>query len=182
VEKGGALILWDGDGAGSGAQGWDSCKDPKKGCSKMGTDPEGGIDGSAAVKLHGEGPDWLGGGWNLFGWYPENAGYDMTPYKTLSFQIRVDSKSKDQAPEPGSVGVFLGCSGNKHDSATVLIERYAKGFLDGKWHKVTIPIAMFLKGAGAKFDARSFWELRITTWSATPRHFDIFLDDIALEK
>jgi hypothetical protein len=57
-----------------------------------------------------------------------------------------------------------------------------KGFADGKWHKVSIPISTFTKGKGAKFDLHSFWELRITTWSGGSRSFDIYFDDIAAEK
>jgi hypothetical protein len=181
VATGGRLVIWDGDGAGNGAQGWDAC-DPKAGCSKVGMDSGSGISGSNSIKLHGEGPGYLGMGWNLFGWYPENAGIDLTPYTHLTFQIRVEAKSPADAPDPGSVGVLLGCSRNKNDSATIPVERYAKGFTDGKWHKVEIPIAMFVKGAGAKFDLGSFWEFRIATWSAAPRHFNIYLDDIAAEK
>ena len=33
-----------------------------------------------------------------------------------------------------------------------------------------------------KFDLGSFWEFRIATWSAAPRHFDIYVDDITAEK
>jgi hypothetical protein len=182
VAGGSHQMLWDGEGAGSGAQGWDNCADPKNGCSKVGPAPGAGVGGSTALKLHGDGPGFLGMGWNLFGWYPPNAGIDMTPYSHLTFQIRVDAKSPDVAPDPGSVGVLLGCSANKNDSATVPVERYAKGFGDGKWHKVEIPVTAFTKGSGAKFDPTSFWEFRIATWSASPRHFDIYLDDIALEK
>jgi len=175
-------MVWDGEGAGPGAQGWDACADPKVGCSKVGTAPGVGINNSTAIKLRGDGTGFLGMGWNLFGWYPENAGIDMTPYSHLTFQIRVDAKSPEVGPDPGSVGVLLGCSANKNDSATVPVERYAKGFADGKWHRVEIPISAFTKGAGAKFDPQSFWEFRLATWSAAQRHFDIFIDDIALEK
>ena len=121
-------------------------------------------------------------GWNLFGWYPENAGVDLTPYSHLTFQIRVQAKSPQDAPEPGAVGVLLGCSANKNDSATVPIEKYMKGFTDGKWHKVSFPISALTKGAGAKFDLGSFWEFRISTWSGSPRNFDIYFDDLAAEK
>jgi len=181
VATGGRLVIWDGDGAGAGAQGWDAC-DPKAGCSKVGIDSGSGTNGSTSVKMHGDGPGYLGMGWNFFGWYPENAGVDLTPYTHLTFQIRVEAKSPADAPDPASVGVLLGCSRNKNDSATVTVERYAKGFTDGKWHKVEIPIAMFTKGAGAKFDLGSFWEFRIATWSSTPHHFNIYIDDIAAEK
>ena len=181
MATGSRLPIWDGDNTGGGAQGWDAC-DPKAGCSKIGTAPGVGVNGSVAIKLHGEGPGYLGMGWNLFGWYPENAGIDMTPYSHLTFQIRVEGKSAALAPDPGSVGVLLGCSRNKKDSATVSVEKVAKGFHDGKWHKVSIPITMFTKGSGAGFDPQSFWEFRIATWSGVPRNFDIFVDDIALEK
>ena len=179
---GSRLVLWDGDGAGSGAQGWDSCDRKAGGKVKVGPDPGSGTHGSASLKLHGEGPGSIMMGWNLFGWYPENAGYDMTPYSHLTFQIRVEAKSPAAAPDPASVGILLGCSKNKKDSATVPLEKHAKGFQDGKWHKVEIPISAFTKGGGAQFDLQSLWEFRLATWSATPRDFDIYLDDIALEK
>jgi hypothetical protein len=182
VANGSRQVVWDGDGAGIGAQGWDSCAEPKVGCSKVASAPGVGINNSNAIKLHGDGSGFLGMGWNLFGWYPANAGIDMTPYTHLTFQIRVESKSPETAVDPASVGVLLGCSSNKNDSATVPVERYAKGFADGKWHKVEMPISAFTKGPGAKFDPQSFWEFRIATWSPAPRHFDIYIDDIALEK
>jgi hypothetical protein len=179
---GSRLVIWDGDGAGAGAQGWESC-DKKPDCeAKVGPDSGSGVDGSTALKLHGVGPGFIGMGWNLFGWYPENAGIDLGQYSHLTFQIRVQAKSPEAAPDPGSVGVLLGCSRNKNDSATVTVERYAKGFTDGKWHKVEMPISAFVKGSGAKFDLGSFWEFRIATWSGTARNFDIFIDEIAAEK
>ena len=179
---GSRLVLWDGDGAGGGAQGWDAC-DQKATCKvKVGADSGSGLNGGTALKLHGEGPGYIGMGWNLFGWYPENAGVDMTPYSHLTFQIRVEAKSAEAAPDPGSVGVLLGCSRNKKDSATLPVERYAKGFQDGKWHKVELPISAFTKGGGAQFDLQSFWEFRLATWSGTARNFDIYIDDIVLEK
>jgi hypothetical protein len=184
VASGNKLVIWDGDGAGTGAQGWDACdgSNPKNGCSKVATDPSGGVNGSTAIKLRGDGAGWIGMGWNLFGWYPLNAGIDLTPYTKLTFQIRVDAKSPEEGPDPSSVGVLLGCSSNKNDSATVTVERYAKGFADGKWHKVEIPIAQFVKGGGSKFDLGSFWEFRVATWSAAPRHFSMYIDDITAEK
>lgn len=181
--SGNNLVVWDGDGAGTGAQGWESC-DKAPNCKvKVGPEPGAGVNGSTALKLHGEGPGFIGMGWNLFGWYPETAGVDLNPYTHLSFQIRVDAKSPADAPDPGSVAVLLGCSLNKkNDSADAPIERYAKGFADGKWHKVVIPVSAFTKGPGSKFDLGSFWEFRLRTWSAAPRHFDIYVDDITAEK
>ncbi len=146
---------------GRGAQGWDSC-DQKPDCQTKVGGAGRGMNGSTALKFHGEGPGWLGMGWNLFGWYPENAGIDLSPYSHLTFQIRVEGEVRRARPWTGSPGVLLGCSGNKKDSADVPIEKYAKGFGDGKWHKIEIPISAFTKGPGAQFDLHSFWEFRLT--------------------
>lgn len=182
VPVGSKLVFWDGDGEGSGAKEWTAADEKAKGVAKVTSEPGTGINGSTGLKFHGEGPGFVGMGWNLFGWYPANAGHDLTPYTHLTFQIRVEAKTPADAPESGAVTVTLGCSANKNDSTSVTVEKYAKGFLDGKWHLVSIPISAFLKGAGAKFDAQSFWELRLGTWSGTPKNFDIYLDDIAAEK
>jgi hypothetical protein len=139
------------------------------------------VNGSTALKFHAEGPGWLGMGWNLFGWYPETAGVDISPYSHLTFQIRVDAKSADAAPE--YLGLSLGTSNkNKKDSADIAIDKFVKAFADGKWHKVEIPISALKKGAGAAFDLQSFWEFRLHTWTGTPKNFDIYIDDIAAEK
>lgn len=175
-------MIWDGDEAGTGAQPWESC-DQKPACKvKVSVEPGAGTNGSNSLKLHGEGPGFIGMGWNLFGWYPQNAGFDISPYSHLTFQIRVEAKSVTDAPDPASVAVLLGCSSNTNDSADAPLEKYAKGFQDGKWHKVSIPIAAFKKGAGAKFDLQSFWEFRLSVWSGSPRYFDIYVDDLAAEK
>lgn len=182
VAAGSRQVFWDGDGEGAGAQSWDACDQKGKCKVKVSVEPDIGLNSSGGLKLHGEGPGYIGMGWNLFGWYPQNAGHDLSPYSHLTFQIRVVAKTPADAPEPGAVGVLLGCSANKFDSTTVTVEKYAKRFTDGKWHKVEIPISAFVKGAGAKFDLQSFWELRISTWSGTPRNFDIIIDEIAAEK
>jgi hypothetical protein len=182
VAVGSKLMIWDGDDVGTGAQPWESCE-PKPSCeAKASADSGSGTKGSVALKFHAKGSGFLGMGWNLFGWYPENAGVDLTPYSHLSFQIRAEVKSNSPVPDPGFTTVLLGCSANKFDSESVPIEKFAKGFADGKWHKVTIPLSAFTKGKGAKFDAHSFWEFRVGTWAGAPRMFDIYIDDIAAEK
>jgi len=182
VASGTRLVIWDGDGTGTGAQGWESCDKAPNCQSKVGPDQGSGANGSTGLKFHGQGPGWIGMGWNLFGWYPETAGVDLSPYTHLTFQIRVEAKSPEDAPDPGALGILLGCSKSKKDSATATVERFAKGFNDGKWHKVSIPVATFTKGPGAGFDPQSFWEFRVSTWSGTPRNFNVYIDEIAAEK
>lgn len=184
VPVGSRQVFWDGDGMGAGAKGW-TAPDEKSG-SKTSLEPAPGtgINGSTGLRFHGEGSEFIGFGWNLFGWWPSNAGYDLTPYTHFTFQIRVEAKTPEEAPESGSVTVRLGCSANanKFETTSIPLEKYAKGFLDGKWHQVSIPIALFLKGSGSKFDPQSFWEMRMGTWSGGAKKFDIYIDDIAAEK
>jgi hypothetical protein len=175
------LVLWDGDKTGAG-QAWASCN-KKPECKVSFSKAAGaGIDGTVGLKFHGEGPDWIGGGWNWFGWYPETAGTDISPYRNLTFQIRVEAKSADAAPEPSSVAVILGCSKGTKNSADAPVQRYAADFANGQWHKVSIPIADLTSGTGAAFDPKTAWEFRVATWSGPPRDFNIYVDDIAVEK
>jgi hypothetical protein len=182
VASGTRTVIWDGDEAGTGAQPWESCDQKPKCQVKVSVEPGAGLNGSNGLKFHGEGGGWIGMGWNLFGWYPQNAGFDLTPYSHLTFQIRVEGKTPGAPVDPGAPAVLLGCSGNKFDSADAPIEKYMKGYADGKWHKVAIPIPALVKGKGAKFDLASFWEFRISTWAGVERTFDIYVDDIAAEK
>ncbi len=175
------LSIWDGDKVGSG-QGWADC-DKKPGCKSTVVKASGaGMKGSAGLKFHGEGPGWLGMGWNWFGWYPETAGTDISRYANLTFQIRVESKSPETAVDPAAVTALLGCSKGKKSSADAAVQKYTADFADGQWHKVAIPIADLLSGAGSVFDPGTAWEFRLSAWSATPREFTIYVDDIAAEK
>ena len=175
------VVIWDGDKVGAG-QGWADC-DKKPGCKSAVAKVSGaGVNGGAGLKFHGEGPGWLGMGWNWFGWYPETAGTDISRYTNLTFQIRVESKSPDSAIDAASVTTALGCSKGKKTSADAAIQKYTADFADGQWHKVAIPIADLTSGPGAAFDPGTAWEFRVSEWSATPRDFTIYLDDIAAEK
>jgi hypothetical protein len=176
------LTIWDSDK--ETGKGWSDC-DQKPSC-KSAVSKEGGTTGSgsgeiAGVRWHAEGSGWAGMGWNWFGWWPESAGSDLSPYGTLTFQIRVVSKSPASGPDPAKLTAFLRCSNGKKETAAVPIGNYAANFADGRWHRVVIPIADLLQGKGATFDATTAWELNLNHWSAAARDFDVYVDDIAAE-
>jgi hypothetical protein len=173
--------IWNGDGVGNSAKGWSDC-DKKPDCKAvLEVAPGAGKDGTVGIKFQGEGAGFVGMGWNWFGWYPENAGTDVSEQKQLSLWIRLVGASPELTPELSAVTVSIGGS-NKKNSASVPLSDYAKGAADGAWHKVTIPLADLKKGEGKSLDLKSVWELRIGTWSASPRKFEIYVDDIAFEK
>jgi hypothetical protein len=95
--------------------------------------------------------------------------------------MRVEAKSAEEAPDPGSIGVFLKCSSNKEkgqSNTATLVKLTKENLLDGKWHEVVVPIADIKK---PEFDPKTTWEFGFTTWSPTPRNFNWYFDDIRFE-
>ncbi len=179
------LVIWDGDKVGAG-QSWADCAKKDQKCKSALTKASGaGFNGGAGLKWHGEGPDWMGGGWNWFGWYPQDTGTSIVGYSNLTFQIKVDAKTPDLAPDPDAIAVFMRCGNSKIkacNTATLPVHKYVADFADGQWHKATIPIADLTTGEGAQFDPKTAWEFDFTEWSGVPRDFNVYVDDIAVEK
>jgi hypothetical protein len=178
------MVIWDGDGGGlSGGKSWADCD--KKGACKSTITPAAkkGKDGTTGLVFHAEGEGWQGGGWNWFGWWPENAGADIRPYTHLVIWVKVTAKSPELLPEAGALGFALGCSAGKKNSAAINFTKYDKNLLDGQWHKITVPLADFYAGKdGSEFDPATAWEIRFNHWAGTARNFDIIVDDVAVEK
>jgi hypothetical protein len=177
------LAIWDSDREEKG-KAWTDC-DQKPSCrsvvSKTGATTGAGSSEIAGLRWHVEGSGWAGMGWNWFEWFPETAGTDVSPYGSLTFQIRVVSKSPSSGPDAATLTAFLRCSHDKKESASVPIRSYAAKFADGRWHRVAIPLADLLQGKGAAFDATTAWEFDLSHWSSGPRDFDVYVDDIAVE-
>lgn len=178
----GREVIWDGEEVSRG-QGWASCDKQAEGCkSALAPTPGEGANGSSGLKLHGEGPGWQGGGWNWFGWWPENAGTDLTAYDELAFSVKVTAADKAKAPTPGGISLAFGCSLDKKNSSDAALGKYAANALDGAWHDVKIPLKDFFSGKGAECDAHTAWEIRVSSWSGSPVNFDLVLDNITVEK
>lgn len=175
-------VIWDGDGAGDAAKGWADC-DKKPGCKgTVAPTPGAGMNGSGGLKFHGEGPGWIGLGWNWIGWWPEDGGTDISQYKHLTFAIRVVSETPETAPDAGALNVSLRCSKGQKDSAAVTVKDHAPDVVNGEWHQVKIPLEEFYRGKGEEFDPGTAWEFNLSTWSEATKKFDVFIDDIAVEK
>jgi hypothetical protein len=176
------LVVWDGDQHANG-KGWASCGKKDECTTSVEPAPNEGYSG-AALKFKAEGSDWIGMGWNWHGWWPENAGSDISGHKELSFRIKVVAANAKEAPDPNSVNVTLACSANgskddtKKDADEAKVADFTTNLLDGEWHEVVVPLATFFSDKGKDFDKKSAWEFRIGTWSQDPRKFEILIDDI----
>jgi hypothetical protein len=174
-------VIWDGDGAGASAKGWSSC-DNKPDCrAEVGPLPGVGRNGSAGLKFSGHGAGYIGMGWNFFGWYPETASVDVSGQNKLEFWVRVVAPSPDVAPEVSAIAISLG-DNKKRNSSPAPLADYDKTAVDGQWHEISVPIAELTQGEGKDLDLKSVWEFRISTWSASPRSFEMYVDDIRFEK
>jgi hypothetical protein len=179
--RGAHLDFWD------GGKSWANC-DSKPNCqatlaAKSGVGVGGiNVDDAKGLEFHAAGPGGASSGWNWFGYWPPTAGTDLSAYKSLTFQIRVEPKSRDTAPDPRTVAVLLASSNGKKSTARAMVHKYDERFDDGKWHKIAIPIADLGRSEGAQFDWEKVWEFQLSTWNATPQNFNIYIDQIAAEK
>jgi hypothetical protein len=174
-------VIWDGDDVTRG-QAWASCDKEGKCKATLAAAAGEGAGGSNGMKLHGEGEGWQGGGWNWFGWYPENAGTDLSIYDDLHFSIKVTGAAKDKTPNAGGISFAFGCSKDKKNSADASLGKYAANAADGQWHDVRIPLQDFFGGKGAECDSRTAWEFRVSSWSGTAVNFDIVIDNLKVAK
>ena len=175
-------MIWDGDAAGLTAKGWADCEKKPQCKSSLAPQAGVGLKASVGLKFRAEGEGWIGGGWNLFGWWPTDAGIDTSEFKSLRLAIRIESKDKTLAPDLGALIVNLKCS-NKKDgcqSQNMKVADYVEGnLLDGNWHVVKLPLAELNKKEG--FDPRKVWEIDLNTWSRMTKDFSVYIDDIAFE-
>jgi hypothetical protein len=173
------LLVWDGEGTGAQAKGWASCQKEKSCVRSLEVKPGAGHNGSTGLEFKAKGSEWMGFGWNWFGWHPASAGTDISKHKSLDFWIRV-SGAAGKKPEADSVMVSLQSSskGGNDETAQLPINDYAPGFTDGQWRKVSVPLEALRRGKGASFDTSKAWLIAIGAWNEGEREYTIQLDEI----
>jgi hypothetical protein len=181
TESSGELILWTGEPSHDQGAGWASCQNEREGTCRTSLEKEAGAgrDGGAALHFEGQGSEWMGFGWNWFGWWPSHAGTDISDRKTFAFAIKVVGEP-GMAPEPFTVKVALGGSARDGQDSTevIAIVDHAEDFSDGRWHDVSLPLSAMLRGKGAGFDTYRAWSFTIGAWNQGERKYEIFVDDV----
>src|SRR6266540_1235888 len=175
------LVVWDGDKHGGSAKEWANCN-LKGACeSSVKVAPGTGIGGSNALEWHTKGEDWKGFGWNWFGFYPEDAGTDVSKYQNLVFWIRVKADPNGNLDlKPLTVGLSNSSKVNG-ETESVPVVSYVDGLSDGEWHEVVIPIRELAKGKGKRFDFTKAWEFRLGEYSLTNHEYTAFIDKIGFD-
>jgi hypothetical protein len=175
-------LVWDGEEHGGNAKEWANCNLKKDCKSTAKATPGEGVNGTIGLQWHVEGKDWKGFGWNWYGWWPEDAGTDVTEYKNLSFWIRLKMDDPKGAPELKDLKVGLASSNKgKLETEAVPLIGYVDSLADEKWHEIVVPISDLTKGKGKDFDLTKTWEFRLGEYSMTPHNFTVFVDNIGFD-
>jgi hypothetical protein len=175
-------LVWDGDQHGGGAKEWANCNLKGACASRLRALPGEGVNGSVGLEWHAEGKDWKGFGWNWYGFWPENAGTDISEFSNLSFWIRLQVDDPKAGPELKDITVGLaGSTKGKEETATVPLIGYVDDLADGEWHEIVIPLSDLYKGKGKNFDRSKAWEFRMGEYAMSERSFTVLLDNIGFD-
>lgn len=182
IEDSKRKVLWNGD-TGKNARlgnGWASCQDPGSCNASVAQEPAVGTNFNNAVHfaVDGRGIVPLGWAWNGI---LSRRGSDISRFDILTFRMRVQSGSPEQAPLPGRFTVSLAGKHSRY-SRSVLLEFCTPNFTDGQWHDIRIPLRELYDGTGKDFDPTQALSLLLTPSALDRRKFDLYVDDIAVEE
>jgi hypothetical protein len=166
------VVVWDGEQVTKGA-GWSNPKG-----STIGPQTAEVHSGHSALEFKfkgGSGEDWPGAGWNWCAFQTGPYGTDITAFRYFTFWMKTKGKVAD--PQ-----INLLCNGRvfdmpEHHTDKVAILHYCPQLLDGRWHKLSIPLADLKEPKG--FDPLHVGELQMFNAGAGDGSF--FIDDIGFE-
>ncbi len=121
-------VVFDGDKKGEKARGWTHAHGSGK-ATVAAQDKVVRRSGKKTAEFHAAGNEYMGSGWNWFGWNPPDAGSDISAYKNLSFWAKVTGDKK-----PSQLTATLKSSDKTASEADDLLQR-CPDLLDGKWHE-----------------------------------------------
>jgi hypothetical protein len=168
--KKGKDVVFDGDKKGENAKGWAT---PADKATVAAQDKEVRSPGKKTVEFHAAGKEWMGCGWNWFGWYPQDAATDISKYKSLSFWAKLTGDTK-----PTQLDAKL-ASNDKKASGGGDLFTYCPDLADGKWHEIVIPIKDLM--TEGELNKAKVWEINFGTWSQDDVSFSLFVDEIGFE-
>lgn len=97
-------------------------------------------------------------GWQWASWKPEFTGTDIRPYKTLTVELRVFGDKL-----PTDLLLSLRSPGDHHLTKNDSLKKREPSLLDGKWKKITVPLAE-IPGRDEKFDPAHTVQIIFGVW------------------
>ncbi len=167
------IVVFDGDKIGDTAKGWTST--PQGKATVAAQDKEVRTTGKKAIEFHAEGKEYMGCGWNWYGWWPNDSGTDISSFKNLRFWAKLTGETK---PTVLNATLVANDKDKKSGESCDLLQ-YCADLADGKWHEIVIPI----KDLDAKnsLNRAKVWELMLGSWSQDEVKFSLFVDNIGFD-
>jgi hypothetical protein len=137
----------------------------------------GGTGKAIALKFAGEG--WRGCGLNWKGWFPADAGDDVSKYRSLAFHIRQTTAVPD-----ADLTIYLADNLKRKDTNQVghglsVLKDGGVSRIDDEWRKVILPLERFAKGTD--LNLARIWGVNFVSSSSKTLGFEIdriaFTDD-----
>lgn len=160
------LTVWNATNSPQGA-GWISGGEPGASVSVEAPD----ADGKRAIHFRAGLPGYhqVACGWDWAA--PQDEGVDARQYGAVSFSLKITGTKKVQE-------LFFGL--NRDSTGPVSIRPYQPSFLDGAWHRVTIPLhALHWSPSVGSRVARGF-RLETFVWGAAD--FDVLVGDFRFDR
>jgi photosystem II stability/assembly factor-like uncharacterized protein len=166
------LVIWNGEDA-TGGKAWAGTA-PTTTLKIQGAEVHGG---KSAMEFHAEGKTWVGFNWNWHGWWPKDAGTDLTDFTTWTFW----AKFRGTKPANTQISVRLMSSGEKPNaSANADLLKYCPDLFDGQWHEIVVPLDAIRAGA-PDFNLKKAWEFQVLVSSPGDINFTLYVDDVTFD-
>ena len=168
-------VIWDGDRTFPKAFGYSDPKDKNSFAPQTDEVHQGKV--AIELRVTAVKGQSVYSGWNWHGWWPDDAGEDITPYTHFVFWMKVEKGKKIDR-----VDVALSSSKPRARSPLVDVSRFCPAAFDGAWHEVAIPVGEFISEDN-NFGRKKAWEMNVEVHAdAAQVPYSIYFDDIALDK
>jgi hypothetical protein len=137
-------------------------------------------DGGKGLLLHMDGDGYRGCGVNWKGWYPPDAGDDVSRYNALVFHIRQLTKVEGADLTVALVDNVKRKDGEPASNAVSIVGDGALDKIDGHWRRVVLPLERFTRGKPLRLDR--VWEVDFSNHGKDELTFAIDRIGFAVEK
>lgn len=180
VTNSSGVIAWNGEDKAAGAS-WAQANGDSSNTAEVNPQSKESYSSDTALHFKAKGNDWAGFGWNWENW-AEGVGLDTSNYQNLTFMLKVVGK---KLPHGGAISAALTSGGpGKQGSNFVSLGDFTdESFINGEWHKITIPISVFVENVGddAPLDPTLVNGFGMGAWTDSFIDVEYFIDDIGFE-
>jgi Glycoside hydrolase family 44 len=139
-----------------------------------------GTDGKAkAISIRLEGAGWRGCGFNWKGWYPADAGDNVSKFRSLVFHIRQVTTVPDADLIIQLVDNIKRSDSKPASNGLSVVQEGRLSRIDGEWRKVVLPLDKFAKDK--PLDLNRIWGIDFSDTSGRQLAFQVdrigFADD-----